>query len=266
MCHVVRIIILASGSSGNCALVEGQSGSLLVDAGLSARTVLSLLSDASCDPSAIAAILLTHEHSDHTRGVYPLAHRLNVPVVGTQGSLDAFAATRKNGLSGIATVRCGYNGTWEGAGMEVVPFPASHDAAEPCGFFIRDGDQRFACCTDTGEILPAARDAMARSDTLVIESNHCPVMLKDGPYPEVLKRRIRSRRGHLSNTAAASFMRDLGDALPSLLTLAHLSEVNNTPEKALSSAREGAWLRIDDTEIQVAVNRECSTWPCQVRI
>ncbi|MGA2933966.1 MAG: MBL fold metallo-hydrolase [Methanomicrobiales archaeon] len=253
----MEITVLASGSKGNCTLVRGEGGALLVDCGLSAREVLSRLSAARCGDVAIQGILVTHEHVDHIRGVWALARKLKVPVFGTAGTLqDLPREVRKGDTPPLRPV---HPSTRFGLGEFLIdPFPTSHDAREPCGYFIEDGGSRFAFCTDTGFLpQPLVRD-LSRCDGILLESNHCPEMLATGPYPESLKRRIRSRRGHLSNTAAATCLREIGGHIGAVI-LAHLSEVNNTPEKALASAKEGLGFYIGDVEVFVAHQHKVSS-------
>jgi phosphoribosyl 1,2-cyclic phosphodiesterase len=140
---------------------------------------------------------------------------------------------------------------FEVGGFSVEAFPTSHDAREPCGFFIGSDGCLFASCTDTGLLPPALTGRLSRCQGVLLESNHCPDMLRTGPYPESLKRRIRSRRGHLSNVAAAACLREIGGHVDAVI-LAHLSEINNTPEKALASAKEGLGFYIGDVKIMVA--------------
>jgi len=247
----MRCTILASGSKGNCVFIEGESDSLLVDAGLSAKETLLRISRAGLDAGRVGAVLVTHEHGDHTRGLDVLARRLDVPVYATEGTLRDFLGHRRTSDKPIDSHTCRYNERFAVGGFDILPFATSHDANEPCGYIIRENGQKLGYCTDTGIISDAVLDLLVKCDGVVLESNHCPEMLENGPYPESLKRRIRSKRGHLSNTAAASCIRALGRDVPRII-LAHLSEINNTPEKALSSAREGLGLFYQETRVTVA--------------
>lgn len=257
----MRCISLASGSKGNCLFIEGESSSLLVDAGLTRREILSRLHAAGKTTDSLAAILVTHEHIDHIAAVMPLARHLSIPVYATGGTLvdllDSGGVHRKP----VRAVRIDCGEEFRVGEFSVRAFAVSHDAREPCGYTIRNGDQTLGCCTDTGMVTDHMIEHLSRCDGLVLESNHCPHMLKDGPYPESLKRRIRSRRGHLSNNAAAECIKGLCTQVHSVL-LAHLSEVNNTPEKALACAREAAGLFYSDLEIRVATNAGSDAgWP-----
>ena len=146
---------------------------------------------------------------------------------------------------------CSYHEPFFVSGFHVEPFATSHDAGEPCGFVIKERDLALGYCTDTGVVTPAMLGILRACDGIVLESNHCPEMLENGPYPESLKRRIRSKRGHLSNKAAAACIRSLGRDVDKII-LAHLSEMNNTPEKAMAGAREGLGLFYGESTVIVA--------------
>jgi len=252
----MEITVLASGSRGNCCSIRGGNGALLVDCGLPAREALSRMASAGCCTDDVRGILVTHEHVDHLRGVWALARKLRVPVFGTAGTL--LDVPREGPRGHRPMVHPVSPGTrFELGGFSIEPFPTSHDARDPCGYFIGEKGCRFAFCTDTGILAPSLVRELSRCDGILLESNHCPEMLRTGPYPESLKRRIRSRRGHLSNAAAASCLREIaGD--PGAVILAHLSEINNTPEKALASAREAFGFYLDGAHILVARQHEVS--------
>ncbi len=253
----MRCIVLASGSKGNCFYIEGRSDAVLVDAGLSYRETVARLERAGGNPGLISAILVTHEHADHLGGLDAVAGRPKVPVFGTDGTLSEYLRTRRTSHRFQETVPCRFGEPCEAGGFEVETFATSHDALEPCGFVVRDGDLSIACCTDTGLVSPSMLERFTRCDAVVLESNHCPVMLRDGPYPETLKRRIRSKRGHLSNTAAAACLTALGKEVGAVM-LAHLSQINNTPGKARSTACSGLGLFLNDVLVNVA-SQEGST-------
>lgn len=247
----MRCTVLASGSKGNCVVIEGAGGSLLIDAGLSAKECLNRMARAGIDYGRIGALLVTHEHTDHIRGVDVLARKLEIPVFGTQGTLGDFLHYRRTSEKAIKYHACHYHERFMAMDFTIEPFSTSHDAAEPCGYIIREGDLRIGYCTDTGIVTPQMQDLLRHCDGIVLESNHCPEMLRTGPYPESLKRRIRSKRGHLSNLAAGACLRDFGRDVPQVI-LAHLSEINNTPEKAMVSARDGLGLFYEMQRVRVA--------------
>jgi phosphoribosyl 1,2-cyclic phosphodiesterase len=252
----MRVTTLASGSKGNCVYLEGGGGALLIDAGLSAREILTRVTVAGGRPDLVRAILVTHEHGDHIRGVSALARRLQVPIVGTPGTLSEILRTASP-RSPPHLIPCRYDEELEIQDFHVRPFATSHDALEPCGFCIDEGDRRLGCCTDTGVIPSSLVECFRHCDMMILESNHCPEMLELGPYPVMLKRRIRSRKGHLSNTAAGECLRALARDVP-LIQLAHLSEVNNTPEKALASARQAFGLFVDTVDLSLGLQHGVS--------
>jgi phosphoribosyl 1,2-cyclic phosphodiesterase len=252
----MEITVLASGSKGNCTFVMGEDGALLIDCGLSAREALSRIRGAGGDPDLVQAILVTHEHTDHLSGAAAMARRLGVPVYGTGGTLQDLAGA-ETGRQPVRLVRITPGSMAAIDGFAVEAFATSHDAREPCGFTLTSNGIRFSCCTDTGFISDHVFGRLRASDAILLESNHCPEMLRTGPYPEVLKRRIRSRRGHLSNVAAAACLRALGCDAGTVI-LGHLSEINNTPEKALASAKEGLGLYCGGVRVVVGKQHEVS--------
>ena len=247
----MQCTILASGSKGNCILVEGSGGALLIDAGLSAKETLHRLASAGKQPDSIRAILVTHEHGDHISGVDVLSRRLKIPVYATRGTLHDFLTNRRTSNKPLEIHSCTYNDKFCVGDFVIEPFATSHDANEPCGFCIREDGIMLGFCTDTGIVNPGMLSRLHRCDGVVLESNHCVEMLKNGPYPESLKRRIRSARGHLSNDAASLCLRTLGRDVHAMI-LAHISEVNNTPEKVRLSAQNGLGLLYGETSVTIA--------------
>lgn len=229
----MRVTFLASGSSGNAAVIESGGRAVLLDAGLSAREILRRAEIAGAGDARIEAILLTHEHVDHVRGARVLSRRLGVPVFGTAGTLTA-AATHLDDVP--ETVRVERRERFTLAGLRITTFATAHDAAEPVGYaFESRSGRRLVIATDTGTITPEIADAFAGAHVVGIESNHDVRMLEAGPYPPFLKRRIAGERGHLSNDDAASAVSNaLWRGLGHVFAL-HISEQNNTPEHARSA-------------------------------
>lgn len=252
----MRCTTLASGSKGNCFFIEGENGALLIDAGLSAKETLARIGAAGLDAGQISAVLVTHEHGDHIRGLDVLIRKLNIPAYATEGTLHDFLHNRRTSDKPIDCRACRHDETFAVGDFSIEPFATSHDAADPCGFVIRENGLRIGYCTDTGILTNPMLERLRKCDGIVLESNHCPDMLANGPYPESLKRRIRSKRGHLSNPVAASCLTELGKDVPQVI-LAHLSETNNTPERVTDSARGGLGLFYD--EINVIVATQCGT-------
>jgi len=257
--------VLASGSKANCVFISDGTDALIIDAGLSVKETLRRLRLAGGNESIVRAVLLTHEHGDHVRGASALARRLNVPLYATQGTLGRFGR-----VAGPASppehkkVRCGER--MEIGGFVVAPFATSHDAAEPCGYIVGEGGVRLCCCTDTGQITESMRTSMHRADALILESNHCPEMLRTGPYPEMLKRRIGSRTGHLSNKQASEYLHTCGHDLCALV-LAHLSDINNTSAKAEAAAAEGFGLFYEPGKVHSIPGGDTTEcWNCWIRL
>ncbi|WFN37094.1 MBL fold metallo-hydrolase [Methanomicrobium antiquum] len=255
----MKVTVLASGSKGNCTYIEGDSGALLIDAGLSGKETLKRLEIAGGNPDLISGILVTHEHTDHIKGLDVLARKLDVPIFATQGTLWQFEEKRTSDKE-IKMCVCKKGEVFEVAGFLSEPFSTYHDACDPCGFIISENGSKLGFCTDTGQISEKMASALRCCDGVILESNHCPHMLETGPYPQFLKERIRDiKRGHLSNTSASEFIQKTDGDVEKII-LAHLSEENNTPEKALSSARNSAGLFSKKTTIEVSLQcTACNT-------
>jgi phosphoribosyl 1,2-cyclic phosphodiesterase len=226
----VRVTFLASGSSGNAALIESGGRAVLLDAGLSAREIMRRVAAAGLGDVRIEAILLSHEHIDHVRGARVLARRLNVPVIATGGTLSAAAAS----LADVPErVRIDRRERFTVAGMRIAAFATTHDAAEPaCYRFENRTGRCVAVATDTGVITPEVAEALSGAHVVGLESNHDLEMLETGPYPPFLKRRIAGERGHLSNDDAAAALAAIRWRGLAHVFALHLSEQNNTPEHA----------------------------------
>lgn len=222
----LRVVVLGSGSSGNATAVADGTTTLLIDCGFSARETARRMAAAGLDPATVSAVLVTHEHSDHVRGieVFTRRHASACRVMSTRGTLAAepldAVADRAEALRPGEVRRIGT--------LDVVAFRTSHDAADPVGYRIEAGGAVVGIATDTGVLTDEAREALAGCDVLAIECNHDLDMLENGPYPYFLKRRIRSSRGHLSNPDAADAVEALAsDRLRRVIAM-HRSRTNNT--------------------------------------
>jgi phosphoribosyl 1,2-cyclic phosphodiesterase len=237
----MRMTVLASGSRGNCTVISSASASILVDAGLSCRETLKRMKAAGEDPRQLRAIVISHEHSDHVAGLAVLARKLKIPVYITAETYETWRKLVRDGQGQPATLEqrehfhAGRSFSIED--ITVMPFTIPHDAADPCGFTFRAGGVKIGIATDLGYLPFSVKDQLRGCDGLMIESNHDLEMLRNGPYPWMVKQRVMSRVGHLSNTALAEFFEKDYDGSASFLVLAHLSEQNNHPELA----RETAW-------------------------
>ena len=227
----VGVSALASGSKGNSVFIDGPDGSLLVDAGLSAREILRRLAQVGASPDRLSGILVTHDHSDHLRGVRVLAKRLGLTVYGTARTL--VAAGLQDGAD-VRIVRSGED--FVVAGFTVKPFTLPHDAQDPVGYLLARDGVKVGIATDLGCATALIKRRLADCDMLVLESNYDEDMLLQGPYPWFLKQRIRSRNGHLSNEDSSRILSELLHPGLQSVILAHLSEINNSPDAALMEA------------------------------
>ncbi|MDQ3707686.1 MAG: MBL fold metallo-hydrolase [Chloroflexota bacterium] len=255
----VRVSALASGSSGNAFLVEAAGLKLLFDAGLNAGTLEYYLQQRGVSARQLAAIFVSHEHTDHLRGAGMLARRYRLPVVASEGTFLAgsahFGVLREKVVQppGREVYIEGEGGPGGAGGVTVRTFAVSHDAAEPCGFWIEAEGQNIVLCTDLGCETASIREALQAADLLVLEANHDVERLWRGPYPYRLKKRVASRYGHLANADAARLVAELArDGRPRTVWLAHLSASNNTPGIAFDTVNEPLD-REGCTHVEVAV-------------
>ncbi|MEJ2471693.1 MAG: MBL fold metallo-hydrolase [Desulfuromonadales bacterium] len=227
----MKVCLLASGSRGNAMLVDSGRTRLLIDAGLSARNIRQRLAQVGIDSGSITALLVTHEHSDHIRGLGPLVRQLDLPVYLQTDLARALPDVGKS--SCVHEFADGETFTVQD--VSIRPFAVTHDALTPVGFVISDATGKLGIATDLGVVTRLVTDCLQGCQTLVIETNHDEAMLRDGPYPWTLKQRVRSNHGHLSNSAGSTLLQDL--LWPGLETvfLGHLSETNNRPELALAA-------------------------------
>ena len=234
----LKLVVLGSGSKGNCVVVVGPEGAVMVDAGFSKRETLRRLALAGVDPALVKAIIVTHEHSDHIKGVGVVSRGLGVPVHASRGTADC--ASMRAQAPDLITFA--HDDELTIAGMRIKAFSTSHDAADPVGFRFSGFGDDIGLATDTGFLTGPAAEALAGVRLLAIESNHDPEMLAYGPYPYLLKQRIASDRGHLSNVQSADALaRLLSDRLEAVIAM-HLSETNNLhnlPVDSLSSCVRG---------------------------
>jgi phosphoribosyl 1,2-cyclic phosphodiesterase len=230
----MRLWVLGSGSLGNAVLLEHGKTRILVDAGLSPRAVCTRLARIGIAPESILALLLTHEHLDHSRGARVLVRRFHWPVYATRGTHAELPDLRK---ARREIVSRGAPMLLENLLIEMWTVP--HDAAEPCAYFITatDTGERALIAFDLGYVSSGLAEACGHVDILVLESNHDEGMLRAGPYPPSVQRRIAGPFGHLSNRAAGILMRAAVKRRAQHVVLCHLSEENNSPDVALGNAR-----------------------------
>ena len=232
----MQVTVLGSGSAGNCTLVETEATAVLVDAGLSARQINQRLQQIGRTLADVDAILLTHEHSDHTGALNVLCKSMPLPVYANRLTAEAVTTT----LTSATPVRIPWHlfqtgGSFTIGNLQIETFSIPHDAQDPIGFVIRDNDTgiTLGVLTDLGHATKLAVERIRNTDALVLESNHDLKLLKDDTVrPWALKQRIMSRHGHLSNDDAAAVVRDIASPRLRQVFLAHLSRDCNRPDLA----------------------------------
>lgn len=222
---------LYSGSSGNSIFLSSNKTKILVDAGLPGKTIETGLKEINQDPNEIDGIFITHEHSDHVKGVGVLSRKYDIPIyvneVTWNGMCNSIGKIKDYNIKII-----GNNKTVNIKDMDIVNFGIPHDAADPSGYAIYTEGKKACIATDLGNFTQEVKNNIIDADIVLIESNHDVEMLKVGPYPYVLKRRILSNIGHLSNEACGDAIVEITGDKPKRIVLGHLSKTNNYPDLA----------------------------------
>jgi phosphoribosyl 1,2-cyclic phosphodiesterase len=237
----MRLHSLGSGSSGNSFLVSTATTAVLIDAGVAIRACQTAVRQL-LNGRALDAIVISHEHIDHVRALGSLTRHAALPVVTTEGTRRAIGQER-------GWTRAVAGGRFAIGDIEIEFVSVSHDAAEPCGFVICHGGARTAIFTDLGHAGPQVLEAVASADAVVLEANYDSAMLRYGPYPAHLKRRIQGPAGHLSNDDCATLLAGVVSDRTRAIWLAHLSHTNNTPDVAAGTVRDA--LRLVERDIPV---------------
>ncbi len=233
---MLRFCPLFSSSSGNSVYIGDRDGGILVDVGRSAKQTDLMLNKIGVDISSVKGIFITHEHTDHVNGLSVFAARHNIPVYAAPGTL---LALKNKGVLSAKHVDIALNtDEISVAGLNIKPFRTSHDCADGRGYVITgcDGVTRAAIATDTGFVSPDLLSTITGCKLVYIESNHDVAMLRSGPYPYTLQKRILSNIGHLSNDACADALCALVNKGTTHVVLAHLSQENNTPHLAYDTS------------------------------
>lgn len=232
---MARFCSLFSSSSGNCTYIASGGAGILIDAGVSAKRIKTALLDRDIDPASLRAIFVTHEHSDHIKGIRVLASAHGIPVYATEGTIDGM--NEAGVLNGKFPVDIITKSGIEIGDMLIKPFRTPHDCNESCGYTIEFSDERRAAvATDIGHMTNEIMNALSGCELVMLESNHDVNMLENGFYPYYLKRRILSDVGHLSNESCASAAAQLIEHGTTKLFLAHLSTENNIPDLAYQTS------------------------------
>lgn len=243
---------LASGSKGNAVYVSDGATAVLFDAGLSGVDIERRMASRGISPGHIDAIIVSHEHIDHIRGVGVLSRRYNIPVYMNAKTKTAAAPVLKT-VHRERAYDCGRSFSINR--LTVHPFSISHDASDPAGFTVSWGSLKIGLATDLGIATAMVKHHLKNCDILFLEANHDIAMLETGPYPWPVKQRIKSRGGHLSNAESRDLLAELKHDRLQHVVLAHLSEINNTPEKALRHVGEA--LNGCSARLHVAVQHTC---------
>lgn len=253
--HILKLHVLASGSKGNCALVQAPDGLIMVDCGLSRKETLARMHALGLDERDVQALLVTHEHGDHVRGMPVWCKHFHGAVFASQGTLES-----KGALAAIAHETFDPGDELDVCGVRIRIFSTSHDVENPVGFRFSCAGDSIAYATDTGVLSSTALATLADARVLALESNHDVAMLKEGEYPAYLKARILSEVGHLSNAQAAEAAPALVTDRTEHLVAMHLSQDNNRPSLAVK-ALAGAL----DAQLEDAVGTQATRGTLHIR-
>lgn len=248
----MRYCSLGSGSRGNATLIEYGQTRLLVDCGFGLRATEKRLAAVGLSAHQLTAILVTHEHSDHIKGVAPLAQRYRLPVYMTAGTYLGMDETELP----VELIRFGQD--FVIGDIRVTPVPVPHDAREPCQYIFDSGTHKLGVLTDTGTITPLITEMYSGLDALFLEANYDPLMLANGPYPPRLQARVGGALGHLSNQQAAGLLQSIDIGSLKQVVIGHISEKNNRPELAHGALSEvlGGWAG----QLRLAVQNQGLPW------
>lgn len=258
----MEISVLASGSTGNAVYVQADETRILIDGGISTRAITRKLADIGIDAGALDAVLVTHEHCDHTKGLATFGKKYDVPIYARYDAWRAMPTVAKAVAQHNRRI---IRDSLDIGRCKVEVFDTSHDAADPVGFNIFGEDKKFSLATDLGCVSNRVKTALKASDFLVFESNHDVNMLNQGSYPAYLKRRILSAQGHLSNEDAGHTLAELACDKPHMqIMLAHLSRENNRPDTAKTTVEtilESAGLQLEkEVAVKLTSPEETICW------
>ena len=248
---MINLISLFSSSKGNCTYVCSENTKILVDIGVSTKRLVESLNSLEISPEEIQGILITHEHSDHIKGIKVFSKKYNVPVFASKKTWPTLVSLEldnslKNDFEPNKSFLIG--------DILVTPFSIPHDAIDPCGFNLICQGEKVTVATDIGHITPKLLNSFENSNAILLESNHDINMLRAGNYPYLLKQRIIGNYGHLSNLSSAETVEYLIKKGTKKFILAHLSEDNNMPSLALETVKSRLYSNhIDLTDISIEV-------------
>lgn len=226
---MIEICAIASGSNGNCYYIGNKTDAIIVDAGISGKEILSRIAKKNLDARKIKAVFISHEHSDHMRGVRGISQKLQIPIyLTTKTYFGAYKNLRPGSPRFFSP-----GDIFEIGGFKIYTFLKNHDAAEPCSFRIEYNEKNIGVLTDIGEACENVLETVKKCNALFLESNYDEKMLWEGRYPWFLKKRVASEVGHLSNDQAFELLEKHTDGNLQCVFLSHISKENNTHQKAL---------------------------------
>ena len=251
---------LYSGSSGNCSIVQTNKTKILIDAGESAKKITEALKSIDIDPNTINAIVITHEHSDHIKGLGTFSKQYSIPVYANKETWDAMPE-QKQKINNENINIFGFNKFTIGD-IDINPFSIPHDAANPCGFSFYHKNKKMSIATDIGHINNEIINNLSNSSFLLLEANFEPEILKCSSYPYRLKERIKGPNGHLSNNDAGKVISYLANNGLTNVMLGHLSKENNFPELAYKTVVEQVIENnVDSNSLQISVAQRYNVSP-----
>lgn len=262
---MLRLCPIASGSSGNCTYIEAGAKRFLVDVGISGKKVIAGLESIDIDPASITGILMTHEHSDHIKGMGIYSRKYNIPIYATQKAWDKLLQDNMIGTVKEENIRIIEKEQYlEIEDLKIMPYGIYHDAVDPVGYVFEYKNKKIAVTTDIGTIDEQILEFLKGVDGILLEFNHDIRMLEAGTYPFPLKKRILSNVGHLNNDDAARALVELYHPGLKWAVLGHLSKDNNVPDLAYITAKqalEEKQIKVgEDIEVFVAKRDEVSKW------
>ena len=245
----MKICTLSSGSTGNSIYIQSDKSRILVDCGITGKLAVKLLTDIGVNPTSLDAIFVTHEHIDHIKGVGVMSRKFDIPIIANEATW--LAMRNKIGVISPKNILVFKSNTFfTFKDMDVQSVSIFHDAVDPVFFIFYNNNQKISVLTDTGIVNQTIVDSIRSSDILVLESNHDLDMLENGPYPIELKYRIKGEKGHLSNDASSTIVKDIIEGNGEHIILGHLSKTNNTEKVAFENMNNTL------TELGVIVNKD----------
>lgn len=243
----MNVVSLQSGSNGNCFFIESGGVSLVFDAGISGKQADERLSSHGRNIRDARALFISHDHSDHTRGMGIFSRKFDLPIYVTQQTLHAVRNQKLGQLNRVRLFAAGDSISFGNVTVHTIPTP--HDSVDGVAFVVEDGDSRVGILTDLGHVFDGLKEVLQSLDAVIIESNYDSHMLETGPYSESLKRRISGGGGHLSNEDTATLLHEVNSDRLRWACLCHLSEENNCPQRARDTHER---ILGDDLTIHVA--------------